>query len=62
METLRQVTWEAFSAAERGRLSTTHPDPVARETATTPLAAWARSEELVELITDPDSLVRKSAT
>lgn len=63
-ETLRQVDWERYRADERARLGralTGHPDPFVREIATKPLAAWSRSEELLELTADPSSSVRKSA-
>ena len=63
-EILRQVDWERYGAAERGRLAkalTGHPDPAVREIATEPLAVWSRSEELLVLTADPSSSVRKSA-
>lgn len=63
-ETLRQVDWERYDAGERARLRkalTGHPDPVVREIATKPLAAWSLSEGLLALTTDSSSLVRKAA-
>ncbi len=63
-ETLRQVDWERYAVGERARLCkalTVHPDPVVREIATTPLAAWSRNDELLALTADPSFSVRKSA-
>ncbi|MDQ6803684.1 MAG: HEAT repeat domain-containing protein [Actinomycetota bacterium] len=59
-----EVAWEEYSASAQERLSaelTECPDPVVRESATAPLAAWARSAELLALTSDPSFSVRKSA-
>jgi HEAT repeat protein len=63
-QALRVVSWDAYTEAERQRLSvvlTEHPDPVVREIAATPLATWSYRAELLTLATDPSFLVRKSA-
>jgi len=63
-ETLRHLDWKRYAERERARLDralTGHPDPFVRQIATEPLAAWSRGDELLALITDPSSSVRKSA-
>jgi len=63
-EMFGHIDWERYDAGERARLGgvlTGHPDPVVREIATEPLAAWSRSEELLTLTADPSGSVRKSA-
>ncbi|HTN25604.1 MAG TPA: hypothetical protein VL120_16570 [Solirubrobacteraceae bacterium] len=63
-QALRDLDWDAYGSTERDRLCkilVTHPDPVVRAIAAVPLAAWARTEELVALTSDQSFSVRKSA-
>lgn len=63
-QTLRRLKWDAYVGAERERLAhmlTTHPDPIVREIAAVPLAAWTKSHELLGLTSDASFSVRKSA-
>ncbi len=61
---LLQAAWRTYGPHERERLATAladHPDPLVREIAAVPFAAWSRDEELLHLTHDASASVRKSA-
>jgi HEAT repeat protein len=63
-EALLQNDWDAYDSAARTRLTArliSHADPIVRECAGWAMAVWAKADELLELIGDRSSSVRKTA-
>lgn len=61
---LRQNDWNAYDSEARTRLAArllAHPDPFVRECAGWTMAAWTKVDELLELMGDRSSSVRKTA-
>ena len=61
---LLQAAWRTYGPDERERLAAAladHPDPLVREIAAVPFAAWSRDEELLRLTHDASASVRKLA-
>lgn len=61
---MRVNNWSAYDTATRQRLTTrlvAHPDPIVRACATTVLAKWSGTDELLQLTRDRSADVRKSA-
>jgi HEAT repeat protein len=63
-QALLKLAWDAYDPTERDEMCTIllrHPEPAVRAIAAAPLAAWARTEDLLGLASDPSFSVRKSA-
>lgn len=63
-DALGQNNWDAYDSEARTRLTTrlvTHPDPIVRGCAGWAMGVWSKTDELLELIDDRSSSVRKTA-